>query len=70
MRELDLYLERAADCRAQADAATLPNVRERCLRAEEAWNNMAARIERHEKLRTETAASKASALLEEASPDA
>jgi len=59
MRELDMYLARAAECRAQAESATLPNVKERCLRAEEAWNLMAARVERHEKLRAETAAEKA-----------
>jgi len=53
-----MYLARAAECRAQADSASLPNVKERCLRAEEAWNQMAARLERHEKLRAETAAEK------------
>ena len=60
MRELDMYLARAAECRAQAESAMLPNVKERCLRAEEAWNLMAARVERHEQLRAQTAADKAS----------
>ena len=50
-RDLDLYLERAEDARAQADAATLVNVRERCLRAEEAWRQMAARAQRTETMR-------------------
>lgn len=42
---------RAAQCRAEAAAATLENVRERCLRAEEAWIAMAERGERHDQLR-------------------
>ena len=50
-RDLTLYLERAEDARAQADAATLVNVRERCLRAEEAWRQMAARAQRTETMR-------------------
>jgi len=39
------YLAQAARCRAEADLATLENVRERCLRAEAAWLDMAARQE-------------------------
>jgi uncharacterized coiled-coil DUF342 family protein len=62
MGELENYLARAAECRAQAEAATLQNVKERCLRAEEAWNGMAARVERHERLRAETDAAKAQAI--------
>ena len=49
MRESQLFFTRAAECREQADAATLDNVRERCLRAEAAWTAMAERS-----LRTET----------------
>lgn len=45
-RDLETYLERAEDARAQAEAATLVNVRERCLRAEIAWRAMAARAQR------------------------
>jgi len=37
------YREHAARARADADAATLDNVRERCLRAEAAWLEMAER---------------------------
>ncbi|WP_118856690.1 hypothetical protein [Sphingomonas mesophila] len=44
--DLDLYLARAGEARAAADAATLDNVREQCLRAEEAWLSMARRLER------------------------
>ena len=61
MGELENYLARAAECRAQAEAATLANVKERCLRAEEAWNGMAARVQRHEKLRADSDAAKAEA---------
>lgn len=39
------YREQAARARADADAATLENVRDRCLRAEAAWLAMAARQE-------------------------
>ena len=40
------YRAQAARCRADADAATLANVRERNLRAEAAWLDMAVRQER------------------------
>jgi len=39
------YREHAARARADAEAATLDNVRERCLRAEAAWLEMAERQE-------------------------
>jgi len=42
----EAYRARAAVERANADAATLDNVRERCLRAESAWTAMADRAER------------------------
>lgn len=51
MRDSDMYAERAKACRAEADAATLENVRERCLRAESAWAAMATRADRTEKAR-------------------
>ena len=50
-RDLEMYLARAKDARAEADAATLDNVRERCLRAEAAWREMAARAQRTERMR-------------------
>ena len=50
MRDSDQFSARAASARADADAATLDNVRDRCLRAEKAWLDMAARS-----LRVETA---------------
>ncbi len=53
------YLERAAEARATADAATLDNVRERWLRSEASWIEMAARSERSEKMRAKLIAEKA-----------
>ncbi|TKD52098.1 hypothetical protein FBR43_04070 [Sphingomonas baiyangensis] len=42
----DFYRARAAVEQANADAATLDNVRERCDRAAQAWTAMANRAER------------------------
>lgn len=47
------YRENAAKARADAEIATLDNVRERCLRAETAWLAMADRQERMETARAE-----------------
>ena len=52
----EFYLERAAAARRDADEATLANVRERCLRAAAAWEEMAARAARTERMRAETEA--------------
>jgi hypothetical protein len=51
--QLQFYLDRAAQARADADAAVLDNVRDRCLRAEDAWSRMAERAARTEQLRSE-----------------
>lgn len=59
LTDRDVFLLRAEEARAQADAATLDNVRDRCLRAEEAWRKMAARVERTEKMRADLLAIKA-----------
>ena len=53
------YLERAAEARAVARAATLDNVRDRWLRSETSWTEMAARSERGEKMRAKLIAEKA-----------
>ena len=53
------YLERAAAARATAGAATLDNVRERWLRSEASWTEMAARSDRGEKMRARLIAEKA-----------
>lgn len=58
-QQLDFYLARAAEARADADAATLDNVRDRCLRAAAAWDDMAARAARSERMRAEADAKKA-----------
>jgi hypothetical protein len=58
-KDLDTYLARAEQARAEADAATLENVRERCLRSETAWLEMAARVERTDQLRASKLAEKA-----------
>ncbi len=57
----DFYNARAAEARADADAATLDNVRDRCLRSEAAWAEMAARAGRTERMRAKTEAAKAEA---------
>jgi hypothetical protein len=53
------YLERAAEARAVAAAATLDNVRDRWLRSETSWIEMAAQSERSEKVRAKLIAEKA-----------
>jgi len=60
----ELCLDRAAVARAEAEAATLPNVRERCLRAEAAWAEMADRADRTEKMRAKLIDEKAAAAVE------
>jgi hypothetical protein len=55
----EFYLARAAEANAEAEKATLDNVRDRCLRAEAAWSAMAARAERSDKARAKAAAEKA-----------
>ena len=42
--QLDFYLARAAEARAEAEAATLVNVKHRALRSEATWNEMARRV--------------------------
>ena len=61
MTDREIYLARAAEAHDAADAATLDNVRERCLRSEEAWMLMADRAERTEKMRATLIAAKAAA---------
>lgn len=55
----EFYAEQARKARADADAATLDNVRERCLRSEAAWLEMAGRAARTQVSRDQTAAYKA-----------
>ncbi|HYG30435.1 MAG TPA: hypothetical protein VD887_09490 [Allosphingosinicella sp.] len=55
----DFYRARAIDARADAEAALLDNVRERCLRAAAAWESMADRAARTSKMRDKQEAEKA-----------
>jgi hypothetical protein len=55
----DFYLARAAESARDAREAKLPNVRERCLRSEAAWREMANRMLKHEADRERQAAEKA-----------
>ena len=57
----DFYLARAAEARADAEAAKLDNVRERSLRAEAAWTAMADRAARSDRARERLADEKAAA---------
>ena len=56
---LQFFLARAEQARAEGDAATLDHVRERSRRSEAAWQALADRAERSEKLREEEALRKA-----------
>ena len=55
----EFYLERAAEARASAAAATLENVRDRWLLSEASWTEMAARSERSENVHAKLIAEKA-----------
>jgi hypothetical protein len=55
------FTARADEARADAQAATLDNVRDRCLRAAAAWEAMAARARRTDVLRAKQIADKEAA---------
>ena len=48
---LKFYLARVEQARAEAEAATLDHVRERCRRSEAAWTQLADRAARSDSLR-------------------
>jgi hypothetical protein len=52
---LQFFLARAEQARVEGEAATLEHVRERCRRSEAAWQALADRAERSEKMRAEEA---------------
>lgn len=58
---LDFFLARAEQARAEGEAATLTHVRERCQRSEAAWVALADKAKRSERLREEEARRKAEA---------
>jgi hypothetical protein len=66
LKDRDVYRLRAEQARSEANEATLENVRDRCLRAEAAWMEMAERADRTEKMRVDQAAAKAALLAESA----
>jgi hypothetical protein len=55
----EFYLQRAAEARATAGAATLDNVRDRWLRSEATWTDLAERSERTERMKAKMIADKA-----------
>ena len=57
--QLQFYLARVEQARAEAEAATLAHVRERCLRSEAAWMQLADRAARTEETRANEARRKA-----------
>jgi hypothetical protein len=56
---LEFFLARAEQSRAEAEAATLDHVRERCRRSEAAWMALADRAERSERVKAAEAIRKA-----------
>lgn len=58
MTNQEIYLARAAEAKNDADEATLANVRDRALRSEAAWADMAARAGRTDKMRAKLLAEK------------
>lgn len=56
---LDFLRAQAEQARADGEAATLDNVRERCRRSEVAWTQLADRAERSEQVKAAEAVRKA-----------
>lgn len=54
----DFYLARAEECARDAERSGLDNVRNRCLRSEQAWRQMADRLHRSETMRATLAEAK------------
>ena len=61
---LNFYLARVDQARAEGEAATLDHVRERCRRSEAAWTALADRAERSEQMRHAEALRKAAQALD------
>ena len=57
----EFYLSRAEESARDAANTTLDNVRDRCLRSEAAWRQMAERLIRGEEMRDASVAAKAQA---------
>ena len=61
--QAEFYSARASEARSDAAMANLDNVRDRCLRAAEAWEAMAARAHRSDAMRERQAAEKAAQVM-------
>lgn len=59
MTTLEIYNERASQCRQEAAVAVLANVRDRCLRSALAWEGMADQLRVTEAYRANEAVRKA-----------
>ena len=59
---LDFFLARVEQARAESEAATLEHVRERCRRSEAAWMALADRAQRSEQVKIAEAQRKAEEL--------
>jgi len=60
--QTDFYQSQADDARAKSDAASLQNVKDSQLRAAEAWEALAARSRKSDRLRVDEALRKAEVL--------
>ena len=58
---LDFFIARAEQARAEGEASTLQHVRERCQRSQAAWQALADKAMRSERMRQEEAKRKAEA---------
>jgi hypothetical protein len=58
---LQFFLARAEQARVEGEAATLEHVRERCRRSEAAWQALADKAERSERMRAAEVQRKAEA---------
>ncbi len=58
---LQFFLARAEQARAEAEAATLDHVRERCRRSEAAWQALADKAQHSERMREAEAQRKSEA---------
>ena len=61
-QQTDFYQSQADDARAKSDSATLQNVKDSQLRAAEAWDALAARSRKSDRLRIDEAQRKANAV--------
>ena len=59
MSTLEIYIERAIQCRQEAANTTLANVRERSLRSASAWESMADQVRVTDAYRADEAVRKA-----------